>query len=848
MESKAVGFEQVGQSLRLWTPLLPYLCVALSAMVSSRLLMNYRLLAPFALFMLALIPRAYDLARFVTADEAKWVYRSAQFLAAFLSGDFAATQVNLTPAVTTTWLGSLGLTLYYALHQATINQPFLDWLRSLPEFRTDLDILVATRWPLVIVSSLSIVAMYTLARRWLNPQVAWVAAALIALDPHTVSLSRVLGHDAPAALFLTLALLSLIPPLHLGEGRGEGNFSLLTSHSLLLSAFFAALAFLSKAPTFFLLPFAALFMLIEGKYIRAMSLRSITTYFIIWFTIAYLTFILIWPAAWLQPLGAPYRVIENAFISATDHDEAAAENYWLVPELGLFYYPINALFKVSPLVLVGVGLALWRLGHEKRLSVYKASSLINADKELSRYKASSLITANAETRGIIWLMAFAVLFTMFMTLGDKRSPRYILPIFPTLSFIAVWGWQGLLHLYSDKTSQVSKTFEVSTSPLARPFYASLVVAAALILWPYSPYYLTYYNPLVGGAWTAPHWVKIGWGEGLDEVGRFLQQSPTYQGQRIGTVYASTVAPYFSGKISGVESDNITAIVLYIKQVQSGEPSIPFIRYFQYQDPLHSIELNGLHYADVYAGPPLTSLPNNTDQQLIAYRPLAPHGRVGEALKVDVLWLPTDITNSQPTLTMQPLTGTLSHLISSQVPLQQLAPEALLSQHVLTLPLESPPGDYQLLLDGQPLGQIAWHNFQRPHRLTTMPEPTLFGDKIALIGYQFAPTADYIQVKLAWQAQADNLPDCVMFVHLLDDKQHIVAAWQAAPLNGAWPTSRWLKGEVVLDDFHLAVPPHLPNGAYQVIAGIIDSTTQQRLALDSNYDQWVIPWTFIWNAK
>jgi len=54
--------------------------------------------------------------------------------------------------------------------------------------------------------------------------------------------------------------------------------------------------------------------------------------------------------------------------------------------------------------------------------------------------------------------------------------------------------------------------------------------------------------------------------------------------------------------------------------------------------------------------------------------------------------------------------------------------------------------------------------------------------------------------------------------------------------------------VVLDDFHLAVPPHLPNGAYQVIAGIIDSTTQQRLALDSNHDQWVIPWTFIWNAK
>jgi len=33
------------------------------------------------IFFLALMPRAYELSRFVTADEAKWVYRSARFLA-----------------------------------------------------------------------------------------------------------------------------------------------------------------------------------------------------------------------------------------------------------------------------------------------------------------------------------------------------------------------------------------------------------------------------------------------------------------------------------------------------------------------------------------------------------------------------------------------------------------------------------------------------------------------------------------------------------------------------------------------------------------------------------------------
>ena len=57
----------------------------------------------FALFFLALIPRGLALQHFVTADEARWIYRSAQFLGALLRGDFAGTAVNLTPAVTTTW-------------------------------------------------------------------------------------------------------------------------------------------------------------------------------------------------------------------------------------------------------------------------------------------------------------------------------------------------------------------------------------------------------------------------------------------------------------------------------------------------------------------------------------------------------------------------------------------------------------------------------------------------------------------------------------------------------------------------------------------------------------------------
>ena len=127
------------------------------------------------LFLLALLPRTYDLDRFVTADEAKWVYRSAQFLAAFLQGDFAGTSVNLTPAVTTTWLGSLGLTIYYWLHRSVISLPFDAWLLSLPEFRVDLPVLVATRWPMAVLMALGVVVLYWTARPLVGQTVAFLA-------------------------------------------------------------------------------------------------------------------------------------------------------------------------------------------------------------------------------------------------------------------------------------------------------------------------------------------------------------------------------------------------------------------------------------------------------------------------------------------------------------------------------------------------------------------------------------------------------------------------------------------------------------------------------------------------
>jgi len=136
-----------------------------------------------------------------------------------LRGDPAGTVVNLTPAVTTTWLGSLGLVAYYLLHRAELAMSFADWLALLPQFRAELEVLVAVRWPMVILTSASVVVFYHLARRLTTKWVALIFALLLALDPHFIALSRVLGHDAPAGLFTGLSLLTFLLAL-LGTGQG----------------------------------------------------------------------------------------------------------------------------------------------------------------------------------------------------------------------------------------------------------------------------------------------------------------------------------------------------------------------------------------------------------------------------------------------------------------------------------------------------------------------------------------------------------------------------------------------------------------------------------------------------
>ncbi len=102
---------------------------------------------------------------------------------------------------------------------------------------------------------------------------------------------------------------------------------------------------------------------------------------------------------------------------------------------------------------------------------------------------------------------------------------------------------------------------------------------------------------------------------------------------------------------------------------------------------------------------------------------------------------------------------------------------------------------------------------------SQPQTIIWDEKIKWLGYDLRPEG----VTLYWQALAVLAKPYIAFVHVLDGQDHILAQIDAPPLGGARPTTSWLPGEVLTDNY---VIPLID--AVTIEIGFYDSQTQVRL--------------------
>jgi hypothetical protein len=136
--------------------------------------------------------------------------------------------------------------------------------------------------------------------------------------------------------------------------------------------------------------------------------------------------------------------------------------------------------------------------------------------------------------------------------------------------------------------------------------------------------------------------------------------------------------------------------------------------------------------------------------------------------------------------------------------------------------------------------------QAPAReLNVLLEDAETGQGIALLGYSRLEgrvgAGDIAQFTLFWRADEVLQRRYKVFLHLLDEANHVVGQRDSDPGGGSLLTTLWEPGQVVRDNYGLPVHPATPPGSYRVEVGLYDSETGRRLLTPGGEGQvWLEP--------
>ena len=835
-----------------------------------------QLVVALGLFLLALGPRAFGLGVFITPDERRWIERSVQFFSAISIGNFADTFQSGHPGVTTKWTGTIGLLVRY-LSQA--RQPSLTglwaFLEAVPvDPSVSAEYLPVMRFPTVLLTSACVVAVYFMVRRIFGDRVALLSGILLALDPLYLSHSRVIHHDALATTFMTLAVLSFLICAWYGRWR---TF-------LVLSGLAAGLSFLSKGPALFLAPFVGLLCGI-GYLAQVMDWRKIERGALVrwvsawlgWAAVALLIFFLLWPIMWVDPVSAVQGLLAKSVGYAGEAHTKG--NFFLgraVDNPGPLFYPVTLLFRTTPLALLGLiaAFCFWIREQTTQDAALKGSPwqrfldllLGKAEEREVRSRRLSLLS--------LWVYFFS--FALLMTLGDKKFDRYILPIYPAMAILAALGLCQLGTLIARK---VGGRILASRSAWALGMAVAALLQAGFAL-PHYPYYLTYYNPLVGGGRLAPQVYYVGWGEGLDQAARYLNQKPEVAQLEVSSWYHRELIPFYHGLAYRLDSRGDTDlmpwhtagyVVFYLNQVQRENPDLALVNYFRSLEPEHVVRVKGIDYAWIYRAPepiPDSVVPAQhvqrawfgDDLALLGYDVDASRLPLDGTLWVSLYWEGLREMEADYRIFLDLVNG-VYHVWGKQdgrpywdgYPTNHW-PKGLVMKDVREIEVwpGTPPGFYQVAISVYDPASGRWlppagggDVLIGPIELPRQEPPPVealgiehplsanLGGKVRLLGYTMTGTlrpGKEVRLTLFWQALKAMDKDYTVFVHLTDPQDHLCGQKDNPPVDGFYPTTNWEAEEIIRAQYDLGISPDAPAGQYQIEVGMYLAETGERLAV------------------
>ena len=780
-------------------------------------------LAAVLVLLLGLALRLHDLSAFLVHDEMRWACRSVGFRTALAEHDWGETYRVGHPGVVTMWLGTL--TIPRGADAGEACEAFDDYRHfatdDLPATTKDAlaqvgGMVFQGRFGVAVFTWLCVIVIYLLIRFLWDPTVAILSLILIALDPFQLALSRFLHTDAVLTGLMTLSVLGLLASMRRGTSHRAGMALVLTSGVA------GGLAAVQKSPAAFLALFAGLVLTVD--LIRRGASRETLSRLIqalaLWGTSAAVVYTAAWPTMWSDPVGTIGKVLHTATRYAAEGHTPG--NYFLgqpVHDPGWLFYPVAAIFRLSPLALFGLAFSLVLIGKKG----------IRKD----------------GTFHVLTLLVYSGLFAAFMSLGDKMFDRYLLPVFPTLGIAAAAGlqWTGNRLL-----RWITKRSESLPRPASAAYPAVLVlvllVVQMAILLPHRPYYLTYYNPLVGGPKAAREALLMGWGEGYDQAAAYLNERDNAEQLHVTTPTTAAFAPLFRGETWPMDryfAWQSDYVVFYVSEMQRRQQENLVEEYLldPSEEPEHVVSLQGVDYAWIYG--------NDDHEEAMDYVDQHSQADHGECLLVNGKSLFAEhYVGDLPVYTFSPeydpqgrsytypdranMTRFLDELSTSCSRVwHPHYPGAEGSRYADLLHARATLLDEAVF----PSIKVTQHRLLKSE-MPAQPVDLRFGGlRLREFGVTDPPPAWGRDggLVLGWEAVVPLDEDYTVYLHLYDAHDHRIALGDSLIVDRTLePTSQWETGITKRALYHLPIPPATPPGDYRLELGVYQVDTGERLPL------------------
>src|SRR3989344_720750 len=324
----------------------------------------------------------------------------------------------------------------------------------------------------VILTSLAAVLVFLVGARYISAYVGFSSGMIFAMLPIPLGHSQIAMLEAISLFFFTLSMYTFF--LFLEKS--------ISTKRIIIAGIALGLAVLTRETHLMLLPIFILIIFIKNFKAKKNNLKQEFKKFLFIILIAFITFFLLWPMPFFHLDYLIKYTLDLRFSSPTPVPEVFFGKLMLVPIVYyFFYFIITTPFMILLLALIG----LKKIDKSKNWILYSI---------------------------VLWFS-----FPFILSFYPKREQgiRYIIQICAPLAILAALGFETLVNKLTKKV-----------------FYKLLAIVALfiyllIILIRITPYYIDYFNVLVGGAkgvYEKKLFHLAWWGEGSLEAMNYLAKN------------------------------------------------------------------------------------------------------------------------------------------------------------------------------------------------------------------------------------------------------------------------------------------------------------------------------------